>query len=312
MSQNTSVESPNRSSAKPPINPALQAALGSLDVQIEEELARYRRQRAGRPVMPPRGFSRHKTQKPVELISVERLGETAQSGVTKIATATSKTPVNGVSFSTKPNADASKKVDSEITTQTDSSDALRAAVSEVDRALVALSTPDEATEYSPSEKTVGEPPIPSEQPHEAGGDLVTPSAAQAQPEDYLESSEKLLRSLEEQEPETKSHKRFADRIFTPLGIGSMLLLLLSSATLSYILMNPSTRSSLGFDRWLGSQPNSEEQVETANANSENEQSIVNGPNLAADEFPEVNLDTLSRLQASSTPSPVPSLIAPIP
>ena len=45
MSKRSSVESPNHQSSSTPIKPALQAVLGSLDVNLEAELTKYRRHR---------------------------------------------------------------------------------------------------------------------------------------------------------------------------------------------------------------------------------------------------------------------------
>ena len=48
MSKRSSVESPNHQSSSTPIKPALQAVLGSLDVNLEAELTKYRRHRRRR------------------------------------------------------------------------------------------------------------------------------------------------------------------------------------------------------------------------------------------------------------------------
>ncbi|MFP4415519.1 MAG: hypothetical protein ACLFVV_29320, partial [Coleofasciculus sp.] len=62
MSQKTSATSSTPSSSLS-INPALQTALGSLDVQLEAELARYRRQRRGRGITSPQLPGRYPKQK---------------------------------------------------------------------------------------------------------------------------------------------------------------------------------------------------------------------------------------------------------
>ncbi|HBL60593.1 MAG TPA: hypothetical protein DDZ80_19695 [Cyanobacteria bacterium UBA8803] len=142
------------------------------------------------------------------------------------------------------------------------------------------------------------------------------ASQQTPPEDYLESSEKLLRSLAEPEVAVGSpKKRFTNKILTPLGIGSILLLLLSSATLTYIFTNPSSRSSLGLDRFFGSKSATTAKNQSANSSTtgnSNQNSPINGPNLASDEFTDVSLDTLTQLEASPSPSPVPSPVTALP
>uniref|UniRef100_A0ACD5GTZ6 Uncharacterized protein n=1 Tax=Desertifilum tharense IPPAS B-1220 TaxID=1781255 RepID=A0ACD5GTZ6_9CYAN len=49
---------------------ALQSALGSLDVQLEDELIRYRRAKSSDPLPPPRGLERHQPRKPLDLITL--------------------------------------------------------------------------------------------------------------------------------------------------------------------------------------------------------------------------------------------------
>jgi hypothetical protein len=115
--------------------------------------------------------------------------------------------------------------------------------------------------------------------------------------DYFASSEELLKSFPQ--PEAAAIKRqssLLDTLLTPLGVGSMLLLLLSSVSLGYVIMYPSSLGllvALGRDR--GKDP--------ATAPLPNgDQSL--SPNLASDEFVDVNLNTLSQLPRSDRPSTV--------
>jgi hypothetical protein len=240
MSQNTSVESSTRSSPNPSINPALQAALSSLDVQLEEELARYRRQRAGRPVISPRGLGRHQTRKPIELISVDKPGSQTQQLALGMSTAAPILSFPLVSVNPAPAAAPPNETDRQPMAQPGQLDA------SYEPALPPVVSPQNkaAADNSMTQASVTEQLIPPQEPAEVRGNLVPLSAAQAPPEDYLESSEQLLRSLGEQEADIQPQKRFTDRLLTPLGIGSILLLLLSTATVGYILTNPSTFSAL--------------------------------------------------------------------
>jgi hypothetical protein len=145
--------------------------------------------------------------------------------------------------------------------------------------------------------------------------LVPTASTQTQPEDYLESSEQLLRSLGDEEEATSPSpkKSFVERVFTPLGVGSFLLLLLSGGTLIYIVANPTLRSALGLDRFFGSQPPiAQSPVETAeNGEPQQESSVLSGPDLASEEFADLDLNNLSRVETEPTQSPsltpVPSL-----
>jgi len=301
MSQNTSVESSTRSLPNPSINPALQAALGSLDVQLEEELARYRRQRAGRPVVSPRGLGRYQTRKPLELIPVDKAGGQTQPLVAGRTTAAPMMSFPLALVNKTPEASPANETQSGLMNQTGQLDAPSASTD----APGVSSLSNAAPGNSATEESLTEQLTPPEKPANVTGNLVPLAAAQEQPDDYLESSEKLLRSLAQEQAGIRSEKRFTARLLTPLGIGSILLLLLSSATVAYIVTNPSTLSAFGL--WLfdpNTPTKTKTSTETTVAQSEAaKNSSMNGPNLAAGEFPDVNLNTLSQLEASSTPTP---------
>ncbi|WP_414548130.1 hypothetical protein [Anabaena sp. CCY 0017] len=142
----------------------------------------------------------------------------------------------------------------------------------------------------------------------------------AQPDDYLESSEALLRSLaDEQQPtETPSHTN--DNFLSPLGIGSMLLLLLASLTLGYVVLNPNSEgwSPFNLSRLFqtGSSPNPAENTEEVESNIQGQTPpeitpIPKYPNLAAKEFPEVRNPTdIVGLQPKVQPTPSPVITQP--
>ncbi len=308
MSQNTSVESSTRSLPNQSINPALQAALGSLDVQLEEELARYRRQRAGRPVVSPRGLGRYQTRKPLELIPVDKAGGQTQPLVAGRTTAAPMMSFPLALVNKTPEASPANETESGLMNQTGQLDAPFASTD----APGVSSLSNAAPGNSATEESLTEQLTPPEKPANVTGNLVPLAAAQEQPEDYLESSEKLLRSLAQEQAGVRSEKRFTARLLTPLGIGSILLLLLSSATVAYIVTNPSTLSAFGLWFFDSNTPTkTKTSTETTVVQSEAaKNSSMNGPNLAAGEFPDVNLNTLSQLEASSTPTqigPLPDL-----
>ena len=233
MSQGSQVASPTQSSPRVSLNPVLQAALGSLDVDIEEELARYRRQVADTQAMPPREGA----------IAIE--GETPAS------------------------------VEQMLPTGEDT-----------------LSTTFAQT-YSPTHSETPPPPSP---------DLVYPPPAPTPTVDNLASSEQLLRSLAESEAQIPfQERRIAAKLLTPLGVGLMLLLLLSGATFGYMAMNQASRSYLESHRNRRTPTPAE--PESNSAKSTAEPPIPNGPNLAADEFVDLNLNNLSTLKTSPSQSP---------
>lgn len=299
MSQNTTIESTTPTLSNPSIHPVLQAALGSIDVQLEEELARYRRQRAGRPIMSPSGLGRHQNRKPLDLIAVDQGAKKPRRPALGMSTAPQISfplaMVNPSPATTSPDETSREPMEQESSFS---------ALSESAAPLMATSGTNTDAWDATEDETVHW--MPAEKPAEKTSGLVPLVAAQSQPEDYLESSEKLLRSLDEQESPPRSHKRLLDRILTPLGVGSILLLLLSGATLAYIFKNPSTLSALNPNRWLSSKttttaPKPTESTAAKTTPSENSQTIK-GPNLATEEFPEVSLDTLSHLEPSLTPT----------
>lgn len=301
MSQNTTIESTTPTVSNPSIHPVLQAALGSIDVQLEEELARYRRQRAGRPVMSPSGLGRHQVRKPLELIAVDQGAKKTQRPALGMSTSPQISfpfvMMNPSQAETSPQETSHEPME-----QMGQQEPSFSASTESAAPLMAASGSN--TDAWDAAEDVRDQLTPGEKPAEEQGGLVALGAAQSQPEDYLESSEKLLRSLDQEDVPPRSPKRLIDRVLTPLGVGSLLLLLLSGATLAYIFKNPSTVSALNPNRWFGSKTTTTAQkpIESAPAKttpSENSPTIK-GPNLAAEEFPEVSLDTLSHLEPSPT------------
>lgn len=65
------------------------------------------------------------------------------------------------------------------------------------------------------------------------------------PNDYLESSEELLRNLAQEEAGAERERRSIEGLLTPLGIGSMMLMLTVSSMVGYLAMNPSTLATAG-------------------------------------------------------------------
>ncbi|MDY7015208.1 MAG: hypothetical protein SVX43_16750, partial [Cyanobacteriota bacterium] len=236
MSRRTSIEI---SQPQKP-HPALAAALSCMDVQLETELARYRRQR------PARG---------------DRSATSTSSQTLTTSTLTA-----------------------------DSSNALVPSALPSEQSHLAAEL-EEGSEFEP----ISQPLIPPQE------ELDEPA-----PDDYLESSERLLRDLDRDGtlPETAPEPTLAKRLFSPLGLSSMLLLLLAATMLGAAILDPGIISRLGVDRWFEPETTPiADETDSPDAPPETSQSPGSQqPPLETDEFVELELDNLSTIEPSPSPS----------
>ena len=249
MSKRSSVESPNHQSSSTPIKPALQAVLGSLDVNLEAELTKYRRhrRRAEQWVSP----------------SV-RTGKQTATTEQQLAQNLPPQPAEH--------------------TQQPLSLPLSLAGSQGDAPLATT----------------------------RGGTKLSSSAFA--PNKYLESSEKLIESLDESKAEPAVERSLAASLLTPLGLSSMLLFLLSCTALGYAVMHPSSLVKIaGLNRLLdrSAPPPSESPASTAISDTRTKE-LPKAPNLVSKEFVELDLSTLSNVKPTASPIPSPSPKASIP
>ncbi|MGK7875289.1 MAG: SPOR domain-containing protein [Xenococcaceae cyanobacterium] len=290
MSQFTSVDFSGQSS----LNPALKAALSSLDLQLEDELARYERQRAEHPVKPNAHPEPQQAIKPRSLVNQESTAELIPNSPPS------------------PQAENTQATDPEQTEQAEQ-----------------LNAPEGATEIasgsevfpfgnSTDTQSLSKDQLFSlvHQPSQAGEDYLFPSADnQTPPDDYIESSERLLSISEEKEPVKETDGSLLDNLLTPLGIGSMLLLVVASAFLGSALIAPEIFSLSGlaglFNSKSSTRAQSPTETESVQVEQSQEPSIPNGPNLATKEFIKLDLGTLSTLEPHPSPSVTPSLPTPI-
>jgi SPOR domain len=253
MRQRSLAEQPPESSTS--LHPVLRAALNSLDVDLEEELARYRR----------------------------------LQGNTRESNRSGRNPF----VSQGPHAPAA----------------------------VALATGDAAlpeNDPPPVSMPASYRPLPSPGDLMAHGAPLSvvpeglPSDAGDMPSDYLASSEELLRGLTDEEAALSGdpEPRLLDTLLTPLGIGSMLLLLLSSISFGYLILNPQSMRLLGLEPWFNPTGSSDSGA-IAQSSDATRPMAAPSPNLAAEEFPELNLDTLSALPPGS-PTPASEDTSPVP
>lgn len=249
MSKRSSVESPNHQSSSTPIKPALQAVLGSLDVNLEAELTTYRRhrRRAEQWVSP----------------SVRTGKQTATT-----------------------------------------------------EQQLAQNLPLEAAEETqqPLSLPLSLAGIPGDAPLATtrGGTKLSSSAFA--PNNYLESSEKLIESLDESKAEPAVERSLAASLLTPLGLSSMLLFLLSCTALGYAVMHPSSLAKMaGLNRFLdrGAPSPSDSPASTAISDTGTKE-LPKAPNLVSKEFVELDLSTLSNVNPTASAIPSPSPKASIP
>lgn len=243
---------------KPSLNPALQMALGSLDVRLDNELERYR--------LAAKRWQSVASRTPVSPPSVKivegRLAPTPPPSVSASETA---------------------------------SDPQNASPTPLPEQLE-LPAPDDAS--NPPQNLADDAP-PTSLP----------------PQAYLESSEQLLDSQIEPVAEA-SDERSVKSLMTPLGVGSILLFLAASATLGYVLANPNSLDRLGLDRLFGrdttgeteTAPTETSETETA---GDRQPRLPASPDLASEEFVELDLNTLSGLDPEvDVPTPPPASASP--
>ncbi len=258
------------------IHPTLKAALGSLDVQLEEELSRYRKQRRTVPVMAASRIGQASLAPPLEVVNLHLPSSPIPASALPQGAENESKSFSDSEDTTNP------KLNSPSTPQ------LRAATG------VKIGD-DESKINSLATSGTQTPPIP--------------------PDDYLESSEQLLKSLTEepQKPRGESLEEesasLADNLLTPLGMGSMLLLLLSSASIGYLLFNPALVQRLGLNRFF---PVAAPVAVSPNPTATNSPSIAPpaiSPNLANGGLENLDRNSISNLKPSenSTRSPIPSV-----
>jgi hypothetical protein len=273
MRQNSRVEPSNQPSSAIALHPVLSLALANLDIQLEDELVRYRRQRTltGRAGTPPK---RNQPSHQLDLIAIAATSD--QSDRNNLVEAARSAPalderLTGIAAQTAIAPDAYKPIPAFNATP----QPFEAAIAL--RAPAAPLTQDASTEPLP---------LVDDKAHALA------HANNPNLDDYLESSEELLRSLADEQAEVRAERNFMQSLITPLGLGSMLLLLLSSAMFGYVIMNPSSLGSL--IAWRSGNGDS---VGTPSPSSGQPVMPPPQPDLAARELQKLNLDNLGTLNA---------------
>lgn len=273
MSQSSGVKSPQ--SLQFELKPELKAVLGCLDVQLEQELTRYRRyrRRAKQTSTDETESSKQTLEKVPDVVTVASDEQAASQG--KL-------------FEPKSTASGWETV--------------------VPGEPAPLAVAARVSNGS-APKPNGEPPV--------SFTLTSPSKGSTPSEGYLESTEALIKSIEERRSFNPQQRSLLASLLTPVGILSMLLFLLSCAALSTVIFSTSGRTSLGLDRFF---PGNSQTAQTNNpptpavpAKTETVPPLESqSPNLAAKEFVQLDLDSLSHINPSPTPLPTPTTANPVP
>ncbi len=257
------------------LKPALRSALASLEVQLDQELARYRRARTSQKtqISQPRMLSLTNFTNGDKTSPSESLEMAVRSSLVK---ANAVTP-NLVEQTTHLPSTAVPERSEDPPTQTTASDTK---LQQGEQAAIATSIQKLQIQGSIAVPNTSIVPA-----------VIQENEEPRQPDDYLESSEALLRSLtEEQKTHTQTHHH--DSLLSPLGIGSMLLLLLASLSVGYVAFNPKSLPHFSLGEFF--QPNGNLNAENTSV-GENPKTqpaqpltpIPKYPDLAKSEFPEV-------------------------
>ena len=259
MRQSTTITSSK--ACVPSLHPVLQRAFACSDVQLDEELARYRRQKAlGKATYAPRPAAYRKAPKSLDLISTAPMLESSA-----LPQQTQSTP----ELTLEP-LSAGVALNLAIAALPNHADLSTANISE----LKELAAQYAAQVASGADSALDE----------------------ISPDDYLESSE-LLQSLASEEAEVQAEQSFFQSLLTPLGMGSMLLMLLSSAMFGFLVMNPTSISRFLDGNETQTAANS---LGASVPTSNNAAGMASAPqpNLASREFPDLSLQTLGSVEVA--------------
>lgn len=294
MSQNLTIDSDKPSSKSSGLKPALATALGSLEVQLDQELTRYRRARNG--VKQPKTVSveNYIPQPSQELNTITETFVTTQPSTAEFK--------NNSIFLENPVSDVEKQEE----------------INHLPLSSAEKSTKIQTPPPPPEPKPISS--IVPTKPKAAESETPVPANhTPKHPDDYLESSEALLRSLQEEQPPTNKSSNSNDSLLSPLGIGSMLLLLLASLTLGYVVFNPQTLPQLDISKFFNRIYSKTGKTTDATANNLSPidqpqiTPIPKYPNLAAREFPQVRdpndvIGLTPKVKPTPTATPQPIVI----
>lgn len=288
MNQNLTIDSDTQLSKTPGLKPALATALGSLEVQLDQELTRYRRARNGIRQTKQVGVENYISYLPQQLNTITEAVEKTQPSVSEIKTK-AVLPENP-------------------TLQLDNHE-------EINDIPISSSQESRKIQTPPPQPNTISSIVPTTKVKAVEGEtLVTTNNPPKYPDDYLESSEALLRSLQEEKTQTKKPRNSGESLVSPVGIGSILMVLLASLTLGYVVFHPQTLPRLDLSKLFNRVFSlTSENTQVAENNSSPHTSPIDQPeiklipkypNLAAREFPEArDLNDVIGLKPKVKPTP---------
>jgi hypothetical protein len=309
---------------KTSLNPILSKALNSLDLQLETELQRYRRKK-----IKEKSFSRVGSNAPAPRISTPLFVDLKSIPQVQSTSSFPSTPIPEnlplIAHSSElrltqeaPESSSHHEHKLQLPTFSDSPHTPSAHIT----SHLSLEEISSLIHKSKEQKQQE--------------NLATPLEENQPPHEYLESSEQLLASLNEEDQETQisstqvkenkhpqTKQTFFKYLTTPLGIGSLLLLFVSSALLSSLIFAPESFSYLGLNNWLSGKKS---KTDADNLNTNNPPvnnnlpavsapSVSNGASLTNEEFAPIELENLSTLESKAKPSVIPlppTSVAPTP
>ncbi|MCT7992918.1 hypothetical protein [Laspinema olomoucense] len=293
MSDRSPKASPAPVSPEQGLKPVLAAVLESLDVKLESELTRYRRQKRGDAVQP--SYSGNGLTPPqktaVDLITLSPSSTSSQQSPSLELPSAQTLKFEALKPMPGPNA----------------AETPSAAVNGSENQPLGI----------PAIATSGDNGIPGTTngiglSTESPGAIVgaTQGSDSKDPHEYLDSSEKLVSSLDQEnakklaELRARRKTRSQNSFLSPLGIGSMLLFVAASGTLAYVVtqmgegQDPATRQQANLGR------NANNQV--PESGSTNEAPIT--PDLTNSQFKPLDLGNLGTLEEKppvAVPAPSP-------
>jgi hypothetical protein len=295
MNQRTSVDNLKKfNSQAAQLNPQLQAVLGNLDVQLDDELARYRRKKRLEAEAPQPSGYRHRstTPKNLEVLVTPGLRETpttagvAQSPSEAIASEF-REPNQSNPFSSglspfSPEAVLPEKLEASLS-------ANRPNIGDRDPLSSSANLADSDSQ-----------------------DSQNPISQSNDSNDYLESSEQLLGSLEDSTPNSlptqlrnrRRRRRSLKSLLSPLSVGVTLLFVLTLGTIASVIsgkMGDSRRDSFAYRKPVVTAENSASSASSPTQTPLPE--VPRSPNLADKEFVSLDLDTLGTLNRNSEINP---------
>jgi len=316
MSQNPLYYSGSQTSKPLLIKPALSAALASLEVKLDEELSRYRRTRIihRTPIQKSLGSliaAKPQAQTALTVANTQNQQSlTGEQAAAYIKQQQANSSLNQIKSTTPPAPvpETSKEVvdKQKINSQKKQIPFINEQTNQQTIPYTTASTGKSQTMSPQNESSIVKADMNLNTQEK---NLSTPQDdTSKQPEDYLESSEALLRSLAEEQPssEKPTSNKNNDSLRSPLSIGAMLLLLLSSITFGYIVFNLDNNSSFSLSRlFKGSSKVTKNQNTTNPAGEPELTPIPKNPNLASDVLPDINnIDDVAGATPESKPTKV--------